>query len=178
MEMSKEENHVLKCMSVPDSVNGDIYLEQRRDYSKIVQYNSLEGHTCDIYILNKNISHVIDFFEGTEKQGDKEKLYSYYHKVVLRQHAVRAFRNAGYVMEDEVNIDYRLRSMFAKLYLKKPDGTFDIALEDKKRMGKDRLLNFIVDVIHFLETELGEMVSDSEEYKIWKQTGKKLSKIR
>lgn len=109
---------------------------------------------------------------------DKQKLYAYYHKVVLRMHATPAFRKAGYEGEDEVTTDYRLRSMFAKIHLKKPDGTFDVAIEDKKKMTKARLLDFICDVIHFLETEMGETVSDSEEFKIWKATGKKMTKIK
>lgn len=171
-------SEALKSLSVPDAVNGDIYLEKYEGYSKIVQKTAWEYHVSEIFVTPKNIKKVMDFFEGTEKQGDKEKLYSYYHKVVLRQHAVRAFRNIGYVGEDEVVIDYRLRSMFAKIHLKKPDGDYDIALEDKKHMTKDRLLRFVVDVIFFLETEMGEIVSDSEEYKIWKATGKKLSKVK
>lgn len=116
--------------------------------------------------------------EETAKLTPKMKLYSYYHKVVLRHHATKAFRNAGYEGEDEVTIDYRLRSMFAKIHLKKPDGTFDIAIEDKKQMTKDRLLIFVNDVIHFLETELHEQVADSAEYKEWLRTGKQLKKIR
>lgn len=129
------------------------------------------------YLSTKHGINQTITFEDSEKISDKQKLYNYYHKVVLRQHAVKAFRESGYNMEDEVVIDYRLRSMFAKIHLKKPTGDYDIALEDKKNMSKDRLLTFIIDVIHFLETEMGEVVSDSEEYKIWKQTGKKLTKI-
>lgn len=115
--------------------------------------------------------------EDAARQTPKMKLYSYYHKVVLRNHAVRAFRAAGYNGEDEVVTDYRLRSMFAKIHLKKPDGTFDIAIEDKKQMSLTRLLNYVNDVIHFLETELNEQVADSAEYKQWLATGKPLKKI-
>jgi len=136
------------------------------------------------YFLTNEFLHSINGKKLTvtieEEAGrtDKEKLYAYYHKVVLRQHALPAMRNAGYICKDEVEISYHLEAMFAKVYVKKPDGTYNIATENKSKMTKDRLLTFVVDVIHFLETELGEMVSDSEEYKIWKQTGKKLSKIK
>lgn len=114
--------------------------------------------------------------EETAKRTPKMKLYSYYHKVVLRMHAVKAFRSAGYSGEDEVTVDYRLRAMFAKIHLKKPDGTFDIAIEDKRNMTRERLLDYVLDVIHFLETDMNEPVSDSDEYKIWKSTGKNFKK--
>lgn len=153
--------------------------------SKIFGARPFEGSinffNSDEVVRYLNSKHAVEqtiTFEDTEKRTEKDKMYSYYHKVVLRQHAVKAFRVAGYEGEDEVVIDYRLRSMFAKIHLKKPNGDYDIALEDKKNMSKDRLLTFIVDIIHFLETEMGEIVSDSEEFKIWKATGKKLNKIK
>jgi len=116
--------------------------------------------------------------EATAKLTPKMRLYAYYHKVVLRNHAVKAFRNAGYEGEDEVSVSYRLEAMFAKIYLKKPDGTFDVGVENKRNMTKDRLLVFVCDVIHFLETELNEQVADSQEYLEWRRTGKMMKKIK
>jgi hypothetical protein len=115
--------------------------------------------------------------EETAKMTPKMKLWSYYYKVVLRNHAVKAFRNAGYEGEDEVSTNYRLEAMFAKIHLKKPDGTFDVGIERQSKMTKDRLLVFVNDVIHFLETELNEEVANSKEYKEWLRTGKMTNKI-
>lgn len=153
--------------------------------SKIFGARPLEGtinfFNSDEVVRYLNSKHGIEqtiTFEDTEKRTEKDKMYAYYHKIVLRQHAVRAFRSAGYVCKDEVEVSYHLEAMFAKMYVKKPDGTYNIVTENKSKMTKDRLLTFIVDVIHFLETEMGEVVSDSEEFKIWKQTGKKLTKTK
>jgi hypothetical protein len=44
-------------------------------------------------------------------------------------------------------------------------------------MSKERLLKFINDVIFFLESELGQTVPDSEEWKIRKLTGKPFRKV-
>jgi hypothetical protein len=146
------------------TMNGILYFNNKEDSE--AYFKSIKGIQLTVTI------------EENDKLTDKQKLYNYYHKVVLRQHALKAFRAAGYVCKDEVEVSYHLEAMFAKIYLKKPDGTFEIGIEPKHRMTKGRLLIFVVDVIHFLETEMGEMVSDSEEYKIWKATGKKLSKIK
>ena len=108
---------------------------------------------------------------------EKERMYAYLMGPVL-DCAVQGFSDAGWEGMDKVAAEHQFKEMFAKDYIIDPDGIPSPYLLEKKRMSKDRLLKYIVDILHFLEAELGQEVPDSEAYKMKLETGVEFRKVK
>lgn len=107
----------------------------------------------------------------TEKLSEKERMYGYYHKVLLGI-AMEVYTNEGWESMDKVKADYFLKSECGKGIMYNPvTQTEEVYLLDKSRMPKDRLRKFITDVVIFLEVEKGCKVPDSSEYMMELRTG-------
>jgi hypothetical protein len=103
--------------------------------------------------------------------SEKERLYSYYHKVVLSV-AMQAYSEDGWESMDKTKTDYFLKAECGKdIVYNAKTRKEEIYLLDKSKMNKDRLRKFVYDCIIFLETEKGVRVPDSESYKFELQSG-------
>jgi hypothetical protein len=107
----------------------------------------------------------------TEKIPEKQRMYDYYHKVILGV-AIQVYTNDGWESVDKVKADYLLKAECGKgiMYNSKTQEE-DIYLEDKSRMNKDRLRKYLTDCITFLQVEKGAVVPDSASYLMEIQTG-------
>ena len=110
-------------------------------------------------------------FSPAVKQSEKERLYNYYHKVILGV-AIQVYTNDGWTEVDKVKADYLLKAECGKgIMFNSKTGQEEIYLLDKSRMNKDRLYKFISDCITFLEVEKGAIVPESSTYLMEMRTG-------
>jgi hypothetical protein len=137
-------------------------------------------------ILNKvDLEKVCLSFENKEmlieireynRSGAKSKLMAYYHAVILKE-ASKAFHTNG-EPKDEIESDYCLRAMFAKIFVKDIAGNFITTLESKSEMTKDRLLQYVTDCINFLESTFNIEVPNSQEFLALKKHGRAMKEIK
>lgn len=113
--------------------------------------------------------------EPMAQVSEKMKQYAFYHKVILPC-AVLGYTFAGYEGIDNVKADYLLRAEFAKDYIRKGQDYIPIVM-DKRNMTKARLHKYMSDCIFFIEQELQQLVPDSGDYKISKETGRDFKKV-
>lgn len=107
----------------------------------------------------------------TESIPEKERLYGYYHAVILNV-AMKYYHECGYHEADKVFCDYQLKAQCGKeIMYNKNTGEEEVYLLDKSRMSKDRLRMFITDCIAFLEVDCGYKVPDSASYLMEIRTG-------
>jgi len=107
----------------------------------------------------------------TEKLSEKERMYGFYHRVILGV-AMQVFTNEGWDGMDKVKADYFMKAECGKGIMYNPiTEAEEVYLLDKARMNKDRLRKFIMDCITFLEIEKGAKVPDSSEYMMELRTG-------
>lgn len=102
--------------------------------------------------------------ELSAKKSEKEKIYAFYHKVILNV-AMQYYRSIGWESMDKVKADYFLKAECGKdvMYNSETDEE-EVYLLDKSRMNKKRLSQFVTDCITFLEVECGCPVPDSASY--------------
>lgn len=112
------------------------------------------------------------------RQSDKERLYAYYHHVVLK-YTVQALTHEGWELVDDVVADYYLKSECAREIIFNPKTNEERTyLVDKSRMTKDRLRKFVNDCILLLEFRHSQLVPDSSEWKIKKGTGRNFKSMK
>jgi hypothetical protein len=129
------------------------------------------------YFLEHDGLELIAEFKLAARVGPKMKLYSYYHGPLLAC-AVIGYTYRGYEGIDKVKADYLLRAELAKDFIRKPDGTYEVIMLDKKAMSAHRLLKFVQDCVYYLELELGQTPPDAEEYKVSKIAGRKFKTVK
>jgi hypothetical protein len=135
-------------------------------------------------LINKeDFVKVLEEFTGKEIQvtleesaslSPKRKLYNYYHKVVLSS-AIRMFSDLGYEAMDKIKADYLLKAECATSTMIR-NGKEEPFLEDKAAMSKTRLIKFVNDCIHFLESN-GYEVPDADEYKAMLKYGREMKSV-
>lgn len=117
------------------------------------------------FLLEHRGKDMVMTLSPTAKTSEKERMYAFYHKVVLGI-AVEVFTDMGWESVDKVKADYMLKAECAKgIMFNKKTGEEDIYLEDKQSMTKERLHKYISDCIHFLETEAGVRVPDGSGFR-------------
>lgn len=128
----------------------------------------IENEGIELHISMKHAS----------KLSEKMKMFRFLFGPVMDS-AVRGFTRQGWEGMDKVKARYRLQAEFAKeeMYNSKTQKT-EIYLIDLSNMSKARLLKFIQDCLHFIETELETEVPDSEEYKASKSSGRSYKKVK
>lgn len=132
--------------------------------SKIMAEDLTDNKDFKTFIKNNVGKYITASFKLSQRIPEKERMYSYYHRVVLSV-AMRAFTDDGWESVDKVKADYLLKAECGKeiMYNAKTQQE-EIYLLDKSRMNKDRLRKFITDCIIFLEVEKGCSVPDSSSY--------------
>jgi hypothetical protein len=107
----------------------------------------------------------------TEKLSEKQRMYDYYHKIILAV-AMQVYSNEGWDAMDKVKADFFLKAECGKGIMYNPvTETQEVYLLDKSRMNRDRLHKFITDCITFLDIEKGAKVPDSASYLMELRTG-------
>lgn len=115
-------------------------------------------------------------FKQANKLSEKWKMFAYYHGPLLDA-AVIGYTNAGYEGVDKVKADYLLRAELAKDFILKKGEDPKIIIIDKSTMNKTRLLKFLTDSIHYIESELQQECPDSQEWKMSKLTNRDIRKV-
>ncbi len=128
------------------------------------------------YFLENDGLELIAEFKLAARVGPKMKLYAFYHGPLLSC-AMIGYTFAGWEGIDKVKADYLLRAEMCKDFIKKPDGTYEVIMLDKRGMSAPRLLKFVQDCLFYIEQELKQTVPDAEEYKVSKMTGRKFKKV-
>ncbi|HHT9135854.1 MAG TPA: hypothetical protein ACFYEK_01275 [Candidatus Wunengus sp. YC60] len=145
-------------------VNGKLEVSNKDDFTKYLLEN--EG------VLQSTT------LKPASRIGDLQKMYSFLHGPLLSC-AIQAFTHAGMVGVDKVKARYILEAELCKAEIFNPKtGKVHIYIESVSGMNKQRLLKFIVDVIFYLETEFNQITPNSEEFKVWLRTGKKMKIIK
>ena len=97
--------------------------------------------------------------------SEKMRLYRYLHKAVLPV-LMEEFTKAGFELLDIVKTDKILKSVIARDYIvNEKTGKVIETTEDKRDMNKARLLKYIVDALHLLESQYGRTVMSGDDYK-------------
>jgi len=122
------------------------------------------------YCIEHEGEDLLVHFEAEVKKSSKFSMYAFWYCNIL-ECAVIGYTGAGYSGIDKVTADYLLRADFAKDFVRKPDGSYQPIMLDKKRMTKPRLHKLLSDAIFFIENELNVRVTESSEYQIKKATG-------
>ncbi len=113
----------------------------------------------------------------SEKLSEKQKMYNYYHKVILSV-AMRVFSNDGWEAVDKVFADHLLKCECGRgMKYNAKTNKEEVYLLDKSRMNMQELHKFISDCITFLEVEKGAIVPDSASFLAEVQTGIKGFKV-
>lgn len=114
----------------------------------------------------------------SSKISEKEKLYGFLFGPLMAS-AVQGFTNAGHNGVDKVTARYILEAEFCKCQVYNPiRDTIMTHTEHVSGMSKARLLKYVVDIIFYLELELGQSVPDSEEFKMQLKSGKEYKRIK
>lgn len=107
---------------------------------------------------------IVDIRPANALSG-KEKLYAFYHKVILPI-VIQERTRQGWEGEDMVSADHFLKSEFAKgIRYNVIQDRQQVFLEDKHKMTKERLTKFVNDCVHFIESQYEREVPDSTSYK-------------
>jgi hypothetical protein len=126
----------------------------------------------DYCIENDEVDLVVSV-KHASKLSQKQKMYNFLYGPIL-DYSITAFSAQGYELMDKVKAIYMLKAEFGKeiMYNSKTKKE-EIYLIELSKASKARLLKFIQDCIFFLESELGQRVPSSEEYKEMKLKEKK-----
>lgn len=128
------------------------------------------------YLLEHNEKELVVEIKEFDKSGEKTRLLAYYHSVVLNS-AVQGFRDSGDIC-DTVTADYKLRCEFAKIFIKDSAGNHVAVLEEKSKMLKKRLVQYVNDCIMWIESTFNLKIPDSESYLAEKKHGKKFETVK
>src|SRR4051812_18283954 len=142
----------MEAIFTADSKNGKLHYTNTEDLFKFCMEHDGE------------LIHVA--MRPLAKTSEKMRMYAYLFGPVMFC-AVQGFTAAGYEMMDKVKARYMLEAQCAKaeIYNSKTQ-KIEVYTESIAGMTKTRLYKFIVDVLFFLEAELGQRVPDSEEWKV------------
>ncbi len=128
------------------------------------------GPDMDSYCIEHEGEELFVHVEPMVQVPEKMKMYSFWYCNIL-ECAVIGYTAAGYESIDKVTADYLLRAELAKDFVKKPDGSYQVIMLDKKNMTKARLHKLLSDAIFYIESNLDIRVVEAEEYKLKKATG-------
>ena len=129
-----------------------------------------------MYCIEHDGEDLFVHFQQEAKTADKYKMYAFWYTNIL-ECALLGYTAAGYENLDKVHCDYLLRSELAKDFIRKPDGSYQVIMLDKKNMTKPRLHKLLQDAIFFIENDLQIRVPGSEEFKLKKATGRNFLNI-
>jgi hypothetical protein len=122
------------------------------------------------YLLKQVDKELSITIELKEKKSEKDRMYAYYHKVVLGVARIM-FTDDGWENVDKYKADELLKCACAKDFVTNGiTGEKLVYLEPKSGMNKERMVKYITDCIHFLESN-GYEVPESQTFIIESQTG-------
>lgn len=102
--------------------------------------------------------------EENSKTNEKIRMYAYLNGVLIPA-LMKARREQGDVV-DKAECMVDMKMLFAKDVATTKEGDQVLILLSQSDMSKQRLLNFITDIIFHLESEYGVQAPDAEEYKL------------
>jgi hypothetical protein len=109
------------------------------------------------------------------KLSEKAKMYRYLFGP-LADSAMRGYIKRGYEGMDKVIAVYKLRAEFGKDHIYNSiTKEWEPYLIELKKMNKERLLQFINECIHYIETNLEVEAPDSQQWKSIKIHGRKFT---
>lgn len=128
-------------------------------------------------IENKGIEQTVSF-KATAKLSEKERMYAYLRGPLLDA-VVRAYIHAGYSFMDKNKALFLMKCESAMEPVFDPIKKVDREMPmETSAMSKARLLQFIQDIILFIEMQFGFRAPDSEEWKSYQIYGKKLKSVK
>lgn len=135
-------------------------------------------HDLELYFLENEGEDIMVTMKPLAKVSEKMKLFAYLFGPLMDA-AVRGYIYQGYTGIDRVQARYKLQAEFCKkeLYNEKTMRA-EYTLEDLSGMTKNRLLQFVVDCVFFIEENLGQRTPDSAEYKAMRGDGFLSTKFR
>ena len=117
------------------------------------------------YLIENEGTEQFCEIDGSVKLTGKEKLYRYYHAVVLGV-MIKELSDRGWDGVDKMYADWWLKNQCARnIKYNLIEDKSQIFLEEKHLMDKDRLCKYVNDCIIYIETEFGVSVPDSAEYR-------------
>lgn len=143
---------------------GYIYIDERSDLHK--------------YLLeNERVEQVIQL-KRADKMTEKERLYAFLFGPLMSV-AITGYTNAGYPAVDKVKARFLLEAELSKYEVYSPAaGKTKVYTRSVSDMGAKELLEFIVNVIYFLEAEFKVSCPDAEEYKMRLKAQRELKRIK
>lgn len=125
----------------------------------------------DKYIAHHDGIEMTVEYSPTAKSSRKERMYRFYHKIVLNV-AIEALEETGIVGADKIVADEYLKQSVSQelVYNKRGDVVLKYSM-DKKAMSEDRLWKHIQDSVFLLFERHGLEVPDSNEFKDLKEHG-------
>jgi hypothetical protein len=151
------ENNKQKAMSKPSKA----IFRAISDGEQVVYNNP---HDAQIFLEIHKDKRLVVNIQVEEEMGQKNLLYAYYQAAVIPA-AIIGLTNAGWEAVDAVYADHVLKANSAKDFkVHVETGEMTPYLLDKSTMSKERLTKFVSDSILFIETTLGVLVPDSQEY--------------
>lgn len=122
------------------------------------------------YLQEMSDTELVLEIKPAAKLSPKQRMYNYYHKVVLGV-AMQAYTDDGWEAVDKEKADHLLKQECAMelMYNEKEDREESYP-EDKSKMNKKRLAKFVTDCILVLHNK-GYQVPESDEYLHFMQTG-------
>jgi len=140
----------------------------------VSKYNKNNAFRLYDFLQSDHLTELLKELEGKEvsieikdmtNSTEKEKLYAYYHKVLLPV-AIEAFRDDGWTDINARSADSMLKDHLAVEVSYNPlTDEQHFYPKDKKSMSKKVLWQFIQDCIVFLEVEKGFIVPEAEQFK-------------
>lgn len=128
------------------------------------------------FAIENEGQEIIKTYKLKAKLSELMRMFAFYHGPLL-ECAVIGFTYRGYEGIDKVKADYLLLAEFAKDFVKKPDGTYQVIITSKARMNKARFLKYLQDCIFYIENELQQTIPDSETYRLSKASGRKFKRV-
>lgn len=113
------------------------------------------------YILENMDKNLTINLEHTISRSEKSRMYKYLNGPLIRA-VMEAKRNSG-DPQDKVNSMLEMKCLFAK-DIKVINGESHLIIMTQSDMSKERLIEFIRDIINHLEYEYGCKAPDSQEY--------------
>lgn len=122
------------------------------------------NHTIASFLYQSRESEVTITVEENNKTNEKIRMYAYLNGVLIPT-LIKAKRNQGDVL-DKTECMLQMKMLFAKDVVTDNSGDQVFVIMSQSDMSKQRLVDFITDIIFHLESEYGIQAPDSEEYKL------------
>ncbi len=141
-----------------------VFRFKEKDSIKDITDKIKRNETLSKFLYQSRESEVTITVEENNKVTEKVRIYAYLNGVLIPA-LMKARRNQGDVVDKaECMVDMKI--LFAKDVKEDKNGNQLIVVMSQSDMTKQRLLDFVTDIIFHLESEYGVEAPDAEEYKL------------